>query len=146
MPDILHSPSDLMLALLFASALALGVCLWLMRNEMRRLAQREERLRRETERYVHQQLASLSEKMSGDLTRRRREAEQAEHTLETLLRRRLDELEALIESLRLVAAKLQERSAAAPAEQSPDAAARESRGGLSVIARSAKAGSQENSR
>lgn len=145
MLEFLYSPSDLMPALLLASALALGVCLWLMRNEMRRLARREERLLRETERYVQQQLATLSEKMTGDLTRRRREAEQVEHALETSLRRRLDELQALIESLRIVAARLQERSVASPAEPASDPAAKDERSGLSVITRSAKAGGRENS-
>jgi hypothetical protein len=104
---------------------------------------------RDTESYLHQQLASLNEKMSGEMARHRRDAEQVEHNLETAVRRRLDELQALIESLRLLEAKLQPRvappAAPAPAEQSPAAVAKEVRGGLSVIARPPKPGSRENS-
>ena len=141
-PDFLHSPSDLMLAFLFASSLALGACLWVVWGEMRRLARREERLLRETENYVHQQLASLNEKMTGELARQRRDAEQLAHTLETSVRRRLDELQALIESLRLLEAKLQARAAAPPAaELTPNSTTKEARGGLSVIGRPPKPGS-----
>jgi len=137
-----------MVALLFASSLALGACLWLVWHEMRRLARREERMLRETESYVHQQLASLNEKMTGELARQRRDAEQVEHTLETSVRRRLDELQALIESLRLLEAKLAARAAVPPAaaEQTPGSVApgtvaKEARGGLSVIGRPPKPGS-----
>lgn len=143
----LNSPIDLMVALLFASSLALGACLWLVWSEMRHLSRRDERLLRETETYVHQQIASLNEKLTGEMARQRRDAEQMEHTLETSVRRRLDELQALIESLRQLEAKLQGRLAAAPssAEQAPGSApgsiAKEVRGGLSVIARPTKPGS-----
>ncbi len=143
--DFLHSPADLMLALLFASSLALGACLWLVWHEMRRLARREERMLRDTESYLHQQLASLNEKMSGEMARQRRDAEQVERNLETAVRRRLDELQALIESLRLLEAKLQSRAASPPAavppEASPGTVAKEVRGGLSVIGRPQKPGS-----
>lgn len=144
MLDFLHSPSDLMVAMLFASSLALGTCLWVVWSEMRRLARREERMLRETENYVHQQLAALNEKMTGELARRRRDSEQVQHALETSVRRRLDELQALIESLRLLEGKLQARSAAtppAPSEPTPGSVAKETRGGLSVIARPPKPGS-----
>lgn len=142
-PDFLHSPSDLMLAFLFASSLALGACLWVVWSEMRRLARREERQLRETENYMHQQLASLNEKMTGELGRQRRDAEQLAHTLETSVRRRLDELQALIESLRQLEAKLQARAAAPPpaGEQTPGPVTKEARGGLSVIGRPPKPGS-----
>ena len=143
--QFLQTPADLIMALLFASSLALGACLWLVWSEMRRFARREERMLRETESYVHQQIASLNEKMSGELARRKRDAEQLEHTLETSVRRRLDELQALIESLRLLEAKLQTRFAAPPApaaaEQAPGSVVKEARGGLSVIARPTKPGS-----
>ncbi len=146
MPDFLHSPADLLLGLLSAGLLALSVCFWLVWSKMQRLARREERTLRQTEKYLHEQIASLSEKVNGELARQRREAEQAQHTLETSVRRRLDELQALIEGLRLLEAKLHTRFSPPPAEQTPDSAAREARGGLSVIARSAKAGGQENPR
>jgi uncharacterized protein HemX len=138
--NFLHSPSDLLVAFLFASSLALGACLWLVWHEMLRLARREERRLRETESYLHQQLASLNEKMSGEMARQRRDAEQAERNLETAVRRRLDELSALIESLRLLEAKLQSQAAtpAAPGEPSAGTVAKEARGGLSVIARPPK--------
>jgi len=142
LPDFLHSPADLMLALLFASSLALGACLWLVWHEMRRLARREERLLRETESYLHQQMASLNEKMSGEMSRHRHEAEQVERSLETAVRRRLDELSALIESLRLLEAKLQSRTVVPPpagaAEPPAGTVAKEVRGGLSVIGRPPK--------
>ena len=149
MADFLHSPEDFLLALLFASTLALGACLWLVWNEMRRLARRERQMLRETETYVHQQLATLNEKLSNELARQRRDAEQMEHSLEAAVRRRLDELRAVIESLRQLEAKLQARAAAGPAEQSPGAAApgpvaKETRAGLSVIPRPPKTGSGEN--
>ena len=131
-----------MLAFLFASSLALGACLWVVWSEMRRLARREERLLREAENYMHQQLASLNEKMTGELARQRRDAEQLAHTLETSVGRRLDELQALIESLRQLEAKLQARAAAPPAgEQTPGPVTKEARGGLSVIGRPPKQGS-----
>ncbi len=144
MPDILHAPNDLLLALLFASTLALGACLWLVWSEMRRLAQRERRMVRETENYVHQQLGALNEKLAGEMTRQRRETENVERNLEAAMRRRLDELQGLIESLRILEAKLQERLAAPPAEQPPGAVAKETRAGFSVIARPPKPGSREN--
>jgi uncharacterized protein HemX len=151
LPDFLHSPEDFLLALLFASTLALGACLWLVWNEMRRLARRERQMLRETETYVHQQLATLNEKLSNELARQRRDAEQMEHSLEAAVRRRLDELQAVIESLRLLEVKLQARAAAGPAEQPPlhsseqaGAAAKETRAGLSVIPRPPKTGSGEN--
>lgn len=131
-----------MLALLFASSVALGACLWLVWSEMRRLARREARMLRETESYLHQQLASLNEKMSGEMARQRRDAEQVERNLETAMRRRLDELQALIESLRALEAKLQSRAAspaaAPPGEPSAGTVAKEVRGGLSVIGRPPK--------
>ena len=144
MPDFLHLPADLMLAFLFASTVALGACLWLVWHEMRRLARREQRMLRETETHLHQQLASLNEKLSGEMARQRRDAEQVQGTLETSVRRRLDELQALIESLRQLEARLQSRAASAPAEQgtvAPGSMAKEVRGGLSVIARPPKPGS-----
>jgi len=133
-----------MVALLFASTLALGACLWLAWTEMLRIARREARMLRDTESYVHQQIAALNEKLTGELARQRREAEQVEHTLELSVRRRLDELQALIESLRQLEAKLQARAAtpAVPAEPSaPGSMAKETRGGLSVIGRPPKPGS-----
>ena len=138
MPDFLHSPADLMLAILLASSLALGVCLWVVWNEMRRLARREQRMLRDTENYLHQQLASLNEKLSGEMSRQRRDMEQVERNVETAVRRRLDELQALIESLRQLEAKLQSRVTAAPAEPPPGAVGKETRGGLSVIGRPPK--------
>lgn len=134
-----------MLTFLFASSLALGICLWVVWTEMRRLARREERMLRDTEHYLHQQLASLNEKMTGELSRQKRGAEQVQHTLETSVRRRLDELQAVIESLRLLEIKLQARLAAqsmpAAPEQTPGTVAKEARGGLSVIVRPPKPGS-----
>ena len=143
MPDILHSPSDLMLVVLLASTLALGVCLCAVWIQLRRLAQREERQQRETERYVHQQIAALHEKLTGEMAREKREAEKIQHTVETSVRRRLDELQALIESLRMLEAKLQTRFAAPRpgVEETPDTTGNAERPGLSVIARSAKSGS-----
>jgi len=141
LPDFLHSPANLMLAILLASSLALGVCLWVVWNEMRRLARREQRMLRDTENYLHQQIASLNEKLSGEMARQRRDAEQMERNLETAVRRRLDELQALIESLRQLEAKLQSRVTAAPEEQAPGTVTKEARGGLSVIGRPPKAGS-----
>ncbi|HUJ40307.1 MAG TPA: hypothetical protein VLW54_07160 [Candidatus Acidoferrales bacterium] len=141
--DFLHSPAELMLVLLFASSLALGACLWLVWHEMRRAVKREERLLREAETYLHQQIAGLNEKLAGEMARRRQEAEQVERSLETAVRRRLDELSALIESLRLLEAKLGTQAAppaAAPAAAEPPAGtvAKEVRGGLSVIGRPPK--------
>ncbi len=133
-----------MLAVLSAGLLALGACLWLVWNKMRRLAWREERALRQTEKYVREQMASLSEKVGGELARQRREAEQAQQKLETSVRRRLDELQMLIEGLRMLEAKLQTRFAPPSPEKTSDSAAKEARGGLSVIARSAKAGGGEN--
>jgi uncharacterized protein HemX len=141
--DFLHSPDDFLIALMFASTLALGACLWLVWHEMHRLALREQRLLRETESHLHQQLATLNERLGSELARQRRDAEQVEQNLETSVRRRLDELQALIESLRLLEAKLQARIVVAPAEPPPGA--KEARGGLSVIARPPKQGSRENS-
>lgn len=144
MPDFLHSPNDLLLALLFASTLGLGACLWLVWSEMRQLARRERRMVRETENYVHQQVGALNDKLAGELTRLRREAENTERTLEAAMRRRLDELQGLIESLRILEAKLQARLAATQAEQPSDVMAKETRAGFSVIARPPKPGSREN--
>lgn len=144
MPDFLHSPNDLLLALLFASTLALGACLWLVWSNMRQLARRERKMVRETEDYVHQQLGALNDKLAGELTRLRREAENTERTLEAAMRRRLDELQGLIESLRILEAKLQARLAATQAEQPSDVMAKETRAGFSVIARPPKPGSREN--
>jgi len=153
--DVLHSPNDLLLALLFASSLALGACLWLAWNEMRRLARRDQRMMRQTEEYVHQQLAVLNEKLSGEIARQRRETENLERTLETSTRRRLDELQGLIESLRILEARLQARLTSpaadqtsgtiAPASAAPGTVAKETRAGFSVIARPAKPGTRENS-
>jgi hypothetical protein len=150
LPDILHSPDDFLLAFLFASTLALGACLWLVWSEMRSAARREQRRIGETESYLHQQLAALNEKLNGEMARQKSTAEQAERTLETSVRRRLDELQGLIESLRVLEARLQARVAsptsAAPqaADQSPAATApttaKEARGGLSVIGRPPKTG------
>jgi uncharacterized protein HemX len=145
LPDFLHSPDDLLLALLFASTLALGACLWLVWFEMRRLARRERKMVRETENYVHQQMAALNEKLSGEMSRQRRETENKEHNLEAAMRRRLDELQGLIESLRILEAKLQARLAAPPAEQPSATVAKETRAGFSVIARPPKPGTRENS-
>lgn len=144
MPDFLHSPNDLLLALLFASTLGLGACLWLVWSEMRQLARRERKMVRETEDYVHQQLGALNDKLAGELTRLRREAENTERTLEAAMRRRLDELQGLIESLRILEAKLQARLTATQAEQPSDVMAKETRAGFSVIARPPKPGSREN--
>lgn len=144
MPDFLISPSDLLLALLFASTLALGACLWLVWSELRQLSQRERRMVRETESYMHQQLGALNEKLGGEVTRQLRETENAERTLEAAMRRRLDELQGIIESLRILEAKLQARLGAPPGEQSPSAVAKETRAGFSVIARPPKPGSREN--
>lgn len=99
---------------------------------------------RETEDYVHQQLGALNDKLAGELTRLRREAENTERTLEAAMRRRLDELQGLIESLRILEAKLQARLAATQAEQPSDVMAKETRAGFSVIARPPKPGSREN--
>lgn len=149
MPDLLHSSNDLLLALLFASTLALGACLWLVWSEMRQLVQRERRMVRETENFVHQQLGALNEKLGGEVTRQLRETENAERTLEAAMRRRLDELQGIIESLRILETKLQARLAAPPAEQppgvvAPGTVAKETRAGFSVIARPPKPGSREN--
>jgi uncharacterized protein HemX len=145
LPDFLHSPEDLLLALLFASTLALGACLWLVWSEMRRLARRERKMVRETENYMHQQLAALNEKLSGEMSRQRRETENVERNLEAAMRRRLDELQGLIESLRILESKLQARLVSPPAEQPPGTIAKETRAGFSVIARPPKPGSRENS-
>jgi uncharacterized protein HemX len=142
--DFLHSPGDLLLALLFASSLALGACLWVVWSETQRRARRDQKMLRETESHLHQQLATLNEKLSGELARQRRDAEQTEHSLEAAVRRRLDELQALIESLRLLESKLQARMAPRSAEQSPGAAAKDARAGLSLIPRPPKTGSGEN--
>jgi uncharacterized protein HemX len=130
---------------LLASTLALGACLWLVWYEMRRLARRERKMLRETENYVHQQLAALNEKLSGEMTRQRRDAESVERNLEAAMRRRLDELQGLIESLRILEARLQARLVPPPAEQPPGTVAKETLGGFSVIARPPKPGSRENS-
>ena len=131
-----------MLVLLFASSLALGACLWLVWHEMQRVARREERMLRDTETHLHQQVASLNEKLSGEMARQRHEAEQRERSLETAVRRRLDELSALIESLRQLEARLQSQAttpaAPAPTEPPTGTLAKEVRGGLSVIGRPPK--------
>jgi len=145
LPDILHSPNDLLLAFLFASTLALGACLWLVWGEMRRSVRREQSMLRETENYLHQQLASLNEKLSGEMGRYRSNAEQVERHQESSVRRRLDELQALIESLRILEARLQARTGPPAAEQAPGPAAKEARGGFSVIARPPKTGTGEPS-
>ena len=145
MPDFFHSPTELLLALLFASTLALGACLWLVWMEMRRLARRERKRLQETENYVHQQLVAFNEKLSGEMIRQRRDAENGERSLEAAMRRRLDELQGLIESLRILEARLQARIAM-PAGEEPNATlAKEARAGFSVIARPPKPGSRENS-
>jgi len=140
--DFVYSPADLMLALLFASTVALGACLWLVWNEVRRVARRDERLLRDTESYLHQQIAGLNEKLTGEMSRQRRDAEQTERNLETAVRRRLDELAAVIESLRLLEARLESQTAppatAPPAEPATGTVAKEVRGGLSVIGRPPK--------
>ena len=145
MPDFFHSPTELLLVLLFASTLALGACLWLVWMEMRRLARRERKMRQETESYVQQQLAALNEKLSGEMIRQRRDTENVERTLEAAMRRRLDELQGLIESLRILEARLQTRIAAPPGEEPSATVAKEARAGFSVIARPPKPGSRENS-
>jgi uncharacterized protein HemX len=139
---MLHSPDVFLLAFLFASTVALGACLWLVWGEMRGSARRDQRMLRETEDYLHQQIATLNEKLAGEMARQRNTAEQAERHLETSVRRRLDELQGLIESLRILEGKLQGRMAA---EQPPGAVAKEARGGLSVIARPPKTGTGEHS-
>lgn len=144
LPDFLHSPEDFLLALLFASTLALGACLWLVWNETQRLARRERQVFAETESRVHQQLATLNEKLSAELARQRRDAEQTEHSLQAAVRRRLDELQAVIESLRQLEAKLHARTPTEPSEPPPGATAKETRAGLSVIPRPPKTGSGEN--
>ena len=140
--DFLRSPAELMLVMLFASSLALGACLWLVWHEMMRQVRRDRRMLRDTETYLHQQLAALNEKLSGEMARQRQEAEQVERSLETAVRRRLDELSALIESLRQLEAKLETRNAApaaaAPADPAAGTVAKEVRGGLSVIGRPPK--------
>ena len=148
MPDILRSPESFLLAFLFASTLALGACLWLVWNELRRAQRNEQRMLRETESHLHQQLASLNEKMAGEIARQRANAEQVERQLEASVRRRLDELQGLIESLRVLEARLQSRMSQpatppAPAEPAANTVTKETRAGLSVIARPPKTGSSD---
>ncbi|HKO03437.1 MAG TPA: hypothetical protein VJW51_01755 [Candidatus Acidoferrales bacterium] len=145
MLDVFYSPNDLLMALLFASTLALGACLWLVWMEMRRLSRRERKMLRETESYVHQQLAALNEKLSGEMIRQRRDTENMERSLEAAMRRRLDELQGLIESLRILEARLQARIATPPEDESSATVAKEARAGFSVIARPPKPGSRESS-
>jgi hypothetical protein len=140
---ILNSPQELLLPLLFASTLAFGACLWLVWTELRRVARSGEKSRREVAEQMQSHLAALNEKLSGELARHRREAEQMERNLEVAVRRRLDELQALLESLRAIEAKLQGRVAPPAAEAPPGAVAKEARGGFSVIARPPKTGSGE---
>jgi len=127
--------------LLFASTLALGACLWLVWHELRRLARREQHGQREAAEQLQPHLAAMNERLGGELARHRRDAEQLERNLEASVRRRLEELQSLLESLRAIEAKLQARLAPPAAEAPPGTVAKEARGGFSVIARPPKAGS-----
>jgi len=142
--NVLHSPQDFLLALLFASTLALGACLWLVWHELRRATRPDPKSRRESgEDPVHSQIAALNEKWNQELARHRRETEQVERNLEASVRRRLEELQALLASLRTIEVKLQARLAPPAVEPPAGPVAKEARGGLSVIARPPKAGSGE---
>jgi uncharacterized protein HemX len=141
--NFLHSPEDFLLALLFASTLALGACLWLVWNELRRLESREQKLQRESTEHIQSHLAALNEKLSGELAGHRRDAEQAERNLEAAVRGRLEELQALLESLRAIEVKLQARVGPSAAEPAAGTVAKETRAGFSVIGRPPKAGSGE---
>lgn len=143
MQRFLSSPQDFLLALLFASTLALGACLWLVWSELRRLAAREQKSRRESAEQIEARLAALKEKLDGEMTRHQRSAEQIEHNLEAAVRRRLEELQALLESLRAIEAKLHERVAPPAAEPPSVAVSKEARAGFSVIARPPKASGGE---
>lgn len=141
--NVLHSPDALLLVLVFASTLALAACLWVVWSEMRSTSRREQRMIRESESHLHQQLASLNEKLNAEMARQKSHADQVERQQETAVRRRLDELQALIESLRVLEARLQARVPAGP--EAPVIAGKEARGGLSVIARPPKTGTGEPS-
>ena len=143
MLNFLHSPEDFLLALLFASTLALGACLWLVWSELRRITRDERKSKRDAADQIHTQFAALNEKLTGELARFRREAEQTERNLEASVRHRLEELQALLESLRAIEAKLQARLATPTAEPSAGAVAKEARGGFSVIARPPKSSGGE---
>ena len=140
---ILNSPEGFLLALLFASTLALGACLWLVWSELRRLAAREQKSRRESAEQIETRLAALKEKLDGEMARQRRETEQIERNLEAAVRRRLEELQALLESLRAIEAKLHGRVAPPAGEPPSSTVSKEARAGFSVIARPPKAGGGE---
>lgn len=139
----LTSPEDFLLALLFASTLALGACLWLVWAELRRLISREQRSRGEAAERRPSEFAALAEKLNSELAGQRRAAEQVERNLEASVRRRLEELQALVESLRAIEAKLQARVAPSPQEPPAGTVTKEARGGFGVIARPPKTGSGE---
>ena len=141
MAHFLNSPEDFLLALLFASTLALGACLWLVWHELRSLVRREQHAQREAAAQLQPHLAAMNERLAGELARHRREAEQLERNLEATVRRRLEELHGLLESLRDIEAKLQARLAPPAAEAPAGTVAKEARGGFSVIARPTKTGS-----
>jgi uncharacterized protein HemX len=140
----LNSPEDFLLALLFASTLALGACLWLVWSELRLVTRRERNVQRESAEQIQAHLAALNEKLNGELARHRRDAEQVERNLESNVRRRLDELQALLESLRRIEAKLQARPAPNTSEPPASPLAKEARAGFSVIARPPKTGGGES--
>ena len=141
--NFVRSRDYFLLALLFASTLALGACLWLGGSELRQGARRAQKLQREAADDVHAQFAALNERLAGELARHRRDAEQVERNLEAAVRRRLEELQALLESLRAIEAKLHARITPAASDANAGTVAKEARGGFSVIARPPKTGGGE---
>jgi predicted Holliday junction resolvase-like endonuclease len=137
----------LLLALLFASTLATGACLWLVWTEVRRLAGREQNLRREMEEQLRRQTNTLKENLTAETARQGHEAEARKLKLEAAVRDKLDELQKLVDGLRAIGSALAilvpspGREPAAPAS---DAAAtntpvrKEARSGFGIISRESK--------
>jgi uncharacterized protein HemX len=145
LPNTFLSPEALLLAFLLASTLAVGACLWLVWMEVRRLAGREQRQRREQEEQLREQYTILNEKMSREMARQRREMEATQQALQSAMSKKLDELQELVDGLRDLGSELQNAAStpAPPPAEAPTMVA--TRSGFSVIARAANTPKRESS-
>ncbi len=120
----------------------MGACLWLVWMEVRRLTAREQRLRRETGEQIRQQFTTLKENLSRELARERREPEGSGQELGAAVQEKLEELQELVDSLRILEGELTSRAespapgSAAPASEAP--VRKEARLGFGIISRERK--------
>ncbi len=97
-----------LVVVLLAVVVALGFCLALTWTQFLKLAASQKRLREQVKNQLGEQFLVLNDKLSAQTATFKRDAAGAEQKLESAFQRRLQELEALATSLRVIERKLQQ--------------------------------------